>query len=58
MENDHIRALAAEKGWPLADYAALFWKDGKNIIREYAVDGVHPDWRGYVRMKDALKQFL
>lgn len=57
-ENEYIRALAEEKGWPMADYAELFRKDGKNIIREYAVDGVHPDWKGYVQMRDALMKHL
>ena len=53
-ENDFLRELTARHGWPLLDWAACFERDGEKRIREDAVDGVHPDWNGYVLMRDAL----
>ena len=53
-ENGFLREFAARHGWPLLDWAACFERDGEKRIREYAVDGVHPDWNGYVLMRDAL----
>ena len=57
-ENRFLRALAGENGWPLADFEALFSEDGEKRIRGYSVDGVHPDWRGYLLMRDELIRCL
>ncbi len=57
-ENRFLKDLAANNGWPLADFASCFMADGEKSIRDYSVDGVHPDWKGYLLMRDELIRCL
>ncbi len=57
-ENAFLRSLATDNGWPLADFAACFTENGGKRIRCYSVDGVHPDWKGYLLMRDELIRCL
>ncbi len=57
-ENVFLRSLAVKNNWPLADFAACFSENGGKKIRCYSVDGVHPDWKGYLLMRDELIRCL
>ena len=63
--NGHIRALAAEKKIPLADFHSLFTGDLtgqdsliRNAVNARGQDGVHPTAAGYVKMAQMVYDLI
>lgn len=57
--NGRLRALAEELGIPYVDYHALMLApDGRALNPALALDGVHPNEKGYEVMEEALMKVL
>jgi len=56
--NEWLRGFAAERGYPLVDFAAAIQDDDGLLPRECSVDPVHLNDKGYLILEEALGPVL
>ena len=56
--NDWARSFAAERGYPLVDFAAAIQDNQGFLPRDCSVDAVHVNDKGYRILEDALRPVL
>ena len=56
--NAMIKAYAAEKGIPYADYYAVLVDGEKGLKLEYQKDSIHPNAAGYLAMESVIQPIL